>query len=467
MLKSMRLERFKAFREAEVDFAPLTIFTGPNSSGKSSLIQGINAVLQSTNGRGFPFDVVLNGELAQLGGIRNVVHGHDARRPFKIALAFNDESGGVAKLAGSFAISTEEGHLFPRLASIECSAGQVRIEWSQRGQKFAVKVAPSSTLVTANRNRIAATVQQAASSDSKELGPIREMIQSLNGDIDRAISILNDAVNSKDVFAAGTSVNATSIDELRDQLKAARHFEPICRQAQEAAVALRSRVAYIGPIRAVPSRFYPISGSTPAVGVVGEGTSARLATWKERHSAKITVLKEALVGLQLASEINAHVELEQFLKIMVKPFGRTYTDSIADVGFGVSQALPYLVADADLPRFGTLIINQPEIHLHPSSQALLGDYFAARIHSRQYVIETHSEYLLNRIRLLVAKGKISSKQVRLIYCGVDDKGGSTIHNIVVEKDGSLSGAPRDFFDTYSGDAFGLAMAVMEAGDASQ
>jgi len=168
-----------------------------------------------------------------------------------------------------------------------------------------------------------------------------------------------------------------------------------------------------------------------------------------------------LIKLELATDLSAEVELGEFLKLMVRPAGRLFPDTIADVGFGVSQVLPLLVADAALPAGGVLLVNQPEIHLHPSSQALLANYFAERIDRRQYILETHSEYLINRLRLLVANGTLSEDDVKIYYCG---GGAAGVQEVRVRKTGVLEGMPKDFFTTYSSDTFKLAMSVMEDGE---
>jgi predicted ATPase len=193
-----------------------------------------------------------------------------------------------------------------------------------------------------------------------------------------------------------------------------------------------------------------------------------LTFWKEHRSQAFNEVKQALIKLELASDISAQVELGEFLKLLIRPSGRGFSDTIADVGFGVSQILPMLVADAAMPLNGTLLVNQPEIHLHPSSQALIADYLSERIDRRQYVIETHSEYLINRLRLLVAKGVLKEDDVKIYYCSnVSGSGQKGVTEVRVRRDGVLEGMPGDFFTTYATDTYRLAMAVMDNDDATE
>jgi len=105
-----------------------------------------------------------------------------------------------------------------------------------------------------------------------------------------------------------------------------------------------------------------------------------------------------------------------------------------------------------------LVLAQPEIHLHPNAQAALADYFVQQVAKtqKQYIIETHSEYLLNRIRLAIVKGEIDPSWVSLYYFenSVD---GSMTYPIELMTDGEVRNAPQGFFDTYMIDTMNIAL----------
>ena len=135
--------------------------------------------------------------------------------------------------------------------------------------------------------------------------------------------------------------------------------------------------------------------------------------------------------------------------------------SLADIGFGVSQFLPIIVADHQLSNNSCLAVSQPEIHLHPKIQATFGNYLANQVNSteKQYIIETHSEYLINRIRLLLVTGELKPEQVRVLYFENDGLK-STVHDIEFATNGSVKGAPQGFFDTYEIDIMDIAMSAI-------
>lgn len=143
---------------------------------------------------------------------------------------------------------------------------------------------------------------------------------------------------------------------------------------------------------------------------------------------------------------------------MVKVNKEGVRSSLDDVGFGISQFLPIIVADLQIGDQSTLFVSQPEIHLHPSVQAEFGSYMVNQIKSakKNYIIETHSEYLLNRMRLAIVKGEIPKDDVKVYYFQND---GVDVHTHCLEftTDGRILNAPGDFFKTYQMDVMDIAM----------
>lgn len=461
MIRNLVLDRFKAFREERISFAPLTIVAGQNSSGKSTIIQAINAVLQSTQGRSFPFDVVLNGDKAHLGGFKNVIHGHDARNSFGIGVDFTVGEDSFS-LYATFKQSGEESHLFPRqIQASSNSFGSFSFDWNQRSQNFRVVLDPAPQIVERQWKKTVPSYLTILNNGDTERR--QSFLDTLGvqdpSQVEKAMESLYEQAATES--RAGATYNVSSFSDALSAVSSNPFFEVMKRGSSEGIQQLRARCGYVGPMRASPSRYFPLAGGDLSADASGEGASRTLAKWKDRKSSLVNEVRSALAQLELASDLTISVEHDEFLKVGIKPHGRVFTDSIADVGYGLSQVLPMIVADLNLPVEGTLLVNQPEIHLHPSSQALLANYFVDRLGLRQYIIETHSEYLINRIRLLVARGDLPSESVRVIYCTSDGKGASEVHEVRIEADGSLVGAPKEFFSTYAADAFGIAMAVID------
>lgn len=175
--------------------------------------------------------------------------------------------------------------------------------------------------------------------------------------------------------------------------------------------------------------------------------------------------------LKKNTQINSRVNtwLKKFgLKVTVKEFKDIIHNikihqndldlDITDVGFGISQVLPILVQGFMSNNRSLTLIEQPEIHLHPKMQADLADLFIDIVKlaadkkgkiKKSLLIETHSEYLLKRLRRRISEGKLSSKDIAIYFIeprDKDNKDSALIKNIEISKDGSFEW-PKDFYIT--------------------
>ena len=133
--------------------------------------------------------------------------------------------------------------------------------------------------------------------------------------------------------------------------------------------------------------------------------------------------------------------------------------NVAGMGEGISQLLPIIATLESGRKDGTIVIEQPEIHLHPKAQADIGDLFVkvASGGKRQIIVETHSEHLLLRIRRHVAEGAIDASRVAVLF--VEKKGGqSCVRELAMDDRGQFDDWPEGFFDEGYQEAMALAMA---------
>jgi len=174
----------------------------------------------------------------------------------------------------------------------------------------------------------------------------------------------------------------------------------------------------VGPFRTPPERRYAFGGFGASRGGPGGEQAIDLLITETLlpHGARIRSLHSALSfwikHLKLADSLDVRDIAKRLNLFQVKVTGagrspsvRGATANLADVGFGVSQVLPVLVQGLLMRPGGVYLVQQPEIHLHPDAQAGLADFF---IYLASYgvitIVETHSEYLLLRIRRRLAEG---------------------------------------------------------------
>jgi predicted ATPase len=134
-------------------------------------------------------------------------------------------------------------------------------------------------------------------------------------------------------------------------------------------------------------------------------------------------------------------------QVMVMVAGKP--TNMVDVGYGVSQALPVVIQSVLAAEERLILIQQPEVHLHPKAQASLGSFFVDMVvdAGKHFVVETHSDYIVDRIRQEVAAGKIKPDAVQLLF--FEKKGiKTTVYPLTLDEMGNIGDAPpsyRKFF----------------------
>jgi energy-coupling factor transporter ATP-binding protein EcfA2 len=225
--------------------------------------------------------------------------------------------------------------------------------------------------------------------------------------------------------------------------------------------ALFHSVLYLGPLRAKPQVMYSPGSGQPDLGPEGELAAAYL---HQNASARTQVplpggghramplgegLNLWLEELGLADGAVTQDRGRLGIGLYVQPVGRQQQVDLTSVGVGVSQALPVVLLCL-LARPGSVILlEQPELHLHPAMQLRLADFLLACAGTgRQIIVETHSEHLINRLRYHVAADETSqtAETVRLLFA--EQEGGETVYRIsdINELGGLENDWPKGFLD---------------------
>jgi hypothetical protein len=199
-----------------------------------------------------------------------------------------------------------------------------------------------------------------------------------------------------------------------------------------------------GPDELLPTKFRrTFTGVYPAmIESVGDVETSR---GKARAGQRKQRLESTLRQLKIATNISASDISPYHSEIRLKDSITRITSNIIDVGYGASQVIPVISACLS-NRVGPLFVEQPEIHLHPKAQGTIAELLCETSLRRQVVIETHSVHMINRARLLVAKGRLDHKSVIINF--VDrNKDGSHVRTIPIERNGDFGSAwPGGFFD---------------------
>jgi hypothetical protein len=215
------------------------------------------------------------------------------------------------------------------------------------------------------------------------------------------------------------------------------------------------RVHFVGPIRSRAERTTLVGqGSDDYVGPSGEDMAAVLHArpelvdevnaWCDRLGLgyRVRMLEPVSPDVVLTAGDLAVLALEDVRRdppVLVSSRG---------VGYGIGQLLPVIVQSL-LTRDGVILVEQPEVHLHPRLQSAVGDLFLDTVAAgrAQLLVETHSEHLVLRVLRRVREGLIAPSDVAILYVDLDDTGAAFVRRLEVDADGDLvDGWPGGFFD---------------------
>jgi predicted ATPase len=216
-----------------------------------------------------------------------------------------------------------------------------------------------------------------------------------------------------------------------------------------------TKLIHVPGLRGNPERTYKIAASDDVYpGSFEKYIASIISDWSKlaKYQSKYNILREQLSELGLASNIRASKVDDTSVEIQVSR-NKSEQDSdcvnIADVGFGVSQTLPMLVALIGAQKGQPVYIEQPELHLHPKAQFKLAAIIVSAINRGvRVIIETHSSILIRGVQLAVVKKELDCKKVSLNWFTQNPETGETkVDQAGLDEQGAFGEWPEDFDDT--------------------
>lgn len=215
-------------------------------------------------------------------------------------------------------------------------------------------------------------------------------------------------------------------------------------------------LVHLPALRGNPERVYPVTAAGPSfAGTFEKYVASVIARWQSAgYAGPLGELNRQLATVGLASRIaampisEAQVELRVARLLQGERNGSSDLVNITDAGFGVSQALPVLVALLAAKPGQAVYIEQPEIHLHPRAQVRLAGVLAeAARRGVRVIAETHSSLLLQSVQTLVAKGQLAPELVKLHwFVRNEDDGLTEVRSANMDEEGAYGDWPMDFDD---------------------
>lgn len=434
------LTDFRAFADTGmIEIKPLTFLVGENSSGKSSFLSALNYVwrfqerLQNASFSSPPFD---------LGTFDEIVHRvRGRRRPDCFSVVVDND------------ISFDPRSPFhPRSRNIETLRGKaaLRLKFVNSAGESALSALNFTfgeyhLLMSFDKDvsvRILSNGEEVFDSDrGEERLPFEGSTLSPRVDINLIDYFLRRLLVSR---------SSTSVKSDSPETQAIN----IVSSALTALTKTFPRAIFASaPVRSNPSRVYtPVDqGRSPE----GRHTPQVLFKIKETDKSRWLRLKAGLDEFGAMSGMYSKIDVTRYRSSGSSPFQISITQkgkqsNIMDVGYGISQALPILTDLIEGPPRSGFLFQQPEVHLHPQAQAALGSYFASYIsnHRGSYIVaETHSDYMIDRVRSYIRDGSLRAADATIIY--FEGKGTDVIlHQVSMDEAGNVKNTPagyRDFF----------------------
>ena len=425
MLTCLKLENYRCFSKSpQLKFAKINVFIGPNNAGKSTIMSAIEVLLQtaSSNRTFQPLD--FTGQ-PQFASFSSVLRKHWApNEPKPIAVVVDSE--------WNLSQSSETKEKVDL-----CFWAKYKIQGLSTDDRSYVNSAEYGLVRKGRRGAASIKVHHSGST-----GSVRQyQLDRPRGTVSMANQlILFDGILPF-IFPNRTTKKA-SISETDLFSYASRYRHELQPHS----------IVVVRPHRPVPRSFYVLDD--PSLNEEDRALiSSLIDLWGRKDDRSLSVRKQlidSLRTLRLANYIDVRRSIPSspsIVKIIVSTGSTRKTVTIADVGFGLSQALPLVAKDAAMSQ-GYFLSYQPEVHLHPFAQSRLADLFVASSNRGNAIfIETHSEHLVLRLQFLVAKGEIKPEDVR-VFCVESAGKSSSVRQMTFDKKGiPVTPWPRGFLDT--------------------
>lgn len=380
MIRLLELKHFKCFELLRLPLGNLTILSGTNASGKSSVLQSLMLLHQTMRDHEWSNRLVLNGNIAQVGTVSDIVDQVTSRERFEIGV----------------------------------SDDEVRCNWEFSGERGDMS---------------ANVVQVAIDNDTMPTPPelrLRWLLPHGIGEVDESILTLSSRIRYLD---------------------------------------------YISAERDGPREAYPILDKFGIHGVGSRGEYAVSALFHggDEYVADELRLQEIIPTLSRQVEgwmdgffPGCRLEVSRVANTNTATLGIRTSDDTGFLrpihcGFGITQILPIIVAVLTASvnhtaRPSLILIENPEVHLHPAGQALMGSFLAKAAHyGVQLIVETHSDHVLNGVRRAVKSGNAEAGEIAIHFLQDRFTHESQVISPVIDSAGNIDAWPEGFFDQFDKD----------------
>lgn len=502
MIESIKLGNYKAFETVEIPIKPLTILLGANSVGKSSIMQMLMLMHQTAESKGDSYSSALKiyGNYVNAGACENLFKDKKMASPLEISISLGSKElvryfsqlwddyidlfVRMSVLSGKTSFKnmnslTEKLHkrqtfmrnvtrivtllnnektpsqnfFFRYFAGLDWGlsaddlsslsreslintydflyklseiSSNIKVQYKLIGEKNTLKIIDFEICDESNQSILRISGHEVSSTmallSEKDISSIMKLF--------KPSSTIFDCIDSYDAHANKTILSYFMNKVVLNVLNSFKNS------------SLDNSINYVSPLRAHPKRYYMLDKANTTVSLNTLDGDEIAEVLKENPTIKKKV-NSWLDKFGLEIDVN---NFKEIIHNLIVTQNNLKLD-ITDVGFGISQVLPIIIQGFLSPNGSITIVEQPEIHLHPKMQADLGDLFLGIVKNKRkkLIIETHSEYLLRRIRRRISDGSLSANDVAIcLFHSRNKEQGANVEILNITKKGSFTW-PEEFY----------------------
>jgi len=427
-IKRITIAGYKSIgREQSIEIRPLTILAGANGSGKSSIMQPLLLLKQTLEAQYNPGALLLDGPNIKFSSADQLFsRSVKGKRKHDFSVGLEDD---ISRSITIYFGKPTKGSL-----------GVTRMDYSGEGYEGSLRADMET-------DQIHKVIAGCFSADDELLQEIKSsFVIQPNRCFLEVAPLANFSESRDEIFTSVAQAIWDSISthwEVRlSPLFPGRYFAPYI-----------TKLIHLPGLRGNPERNYPVTGidlSFP--GTFENYTASVISHWQaQSETEKLKRLGSDLENLGLTWKVVANPVSDTRVELQVGRLPKESADeaddlvNIADVGFGVSQTLPVLVALHTAKPGQLVYLEQPETHLHPRAQSAMARVLAnAAKRGVRVVAETHSSLLLLSIQTLVAEGELAPELVKLHWFSRDAAGATVVRSADLDEAGAYGDWPEDF-----------------------
>ena len=450
MIHSIELNNFKAFQKSGiVDMKKINILVGPNSSGKSSFIKALLTLKNTIDSKEEEIVLDLNREI---GTFKTIVFNNQLSNKISYSIDFENKSTltreDFRKIALRLIIFKLTNN-FTQEISDTCNIEDMLNSLMEKSQDFIVdNIKIEFDLTSLDRVFVENFHINFTNGDSVTIykGENRYYIKHNNESVD-----LPDIIKPYKFYF---KINEKKLEGLEEsQLETTAILEYVLDDIENRFSKFTDKLIYMEPLRNKIDRVEYVTNlkTVNTVGSKGENIlTALLGISKMEKKTIMDSINYWIRSFDLGECYEVQKLVDDNYSILIKNKYTGISNNILDVGVGTSQLLPIIIESVNSEDGSTLIIEEPETHIHPNAQSKLADLIVdcAKKQEKRFIIETHSIFLITQLQILVAQGKIDAKDVKVYYFLQDGDGSRVMDMKLTQKGQFQEEWPSGFFDIH-------------------